>query len=199
MPLLIAVQDPRTGKWEQNEPLLPILDQPLTLSHTSLVGRQIYMVSCADDDSHSLIQVSQGGIDVEQVSLRVVASIGWQEVAKLEHKQTHELTAFTDRSLVPRHLRFAHDRIDYGMRRCRLCQELVSALDISKHVLAHTPDELAQWPGGIRGFVSFFASSLKKSRQRVQRYPRLYRYMAGEPAKILAELQRLLAARANLN
>lgn len=174
MPLRIEID--RDGEWILVNYLLPG-DQPGSMSDTNLLlGRTVILFQCGSDDKSSLIVRSHAGIDATQGMLRTITSLPGEAdiLATLTHGQYHDMKVMTDVSPAPRTVRFSHHEIDYGTRRCLICDQTFSATIFGQHVIAH-PDEVieARWPGGARGMLEAMAESLETSIAAARDYPRI--------------------------
>lgn len=108
-PLEIETQHPQTKSWIKIGEV-KTGDSPGTISDNTPQGRQIYLFSCKDDDSGSVIYRSKFGMDVDLSNTsRLVNNLtGFETVKELSKGESFEMTIKTDRSPEPRDIRFTH-------------------------------------------------------------------------------------------
>ncbi len=84
-------------------------EQPGSLSQNLPDGvREIYLFSCSPDNSHSLIQKSTGGMDMEISELRALVTTDLETVAELHANESYTLDLLTDKGTSRRAVRFTH-------------------------------------------------------------------------------------------
>lgn len=173
MPLICETQNGQ-GPWREFNQLIPG-DRAASISHWNALGlRQVYLLVCEPDDSLSTLFCSRFGIDTELPgSLREVSSAGYEMVRQIKDGEMYERQFLTDRSLVPRRLRFRHLTIRFGQRRCLLCGADQPANLFGGHVSEHSEEELLQWPGGIPGLLKYYRRSVRASIAQAQGFPRV--------------------------
>lgn len=106
MPLQLQMHFPSQGGWTTvGVQDLHALDG--TMSHNGPAGREIYRFRCCG--SHSEIERSVGGADLEVSVLRRVDSLGYETVARLTPEAPDlEFWLKTDRMPQPARFRFHH-------------------------------------------------------------------------------------------
>lgn len=151
MPLILESLDVADG----DEPLVinhhVPAELPGSLSNFSpLLGRQIILFECSLDDTTSTICVSRSGTDTDIDQMRMVdVDLGALDVVRELHDgESHDMTIFTDGSIVPIHIRFRHQKVDFGQRSCPVCETEVPTNIFGHHITEHiNRNEL---PAGIR-------------------------------------------------
>ncbi|MEK7182805.1 MAG: hypothetical protein AAB694_01460 [Patescibacteria group bacterium] len=109
-PLSLEAYNPDKNSWITLDEIKP-LDRPGSISDNRPDGeRDIYLLECAPDDSHSTIYRSKLGVDVDLTSqIRSVTSASGLEVIKeLKKGESFEMDVKTDRSSQPSRIRFTH-------------------------------------------------------------------------------------------
>lgn len=195
MPLIVEVWDELKSCWRELNQITPG-DIPCSLSHFSITeGRQIVLYECAPDDTCSRINISLSGFDVEsQGGLRGVGTVAGQtrRIAELKDGEAHVMMVFTDNMLVAHKIRFFHRKIDFGARVCPLCSQAIATQEFARHAEDHGPYEMANWPGGIPGYMKFLRDSLKESIRRSEGFPGVQ-----EPLKYALETMNQFERRLN--
>lgn len=107
----LVVEVLRDGTWIQIgvAPRLPEgqLDGGATVSHNEEAGRQIYWFACHGE--YSVIRRSRLGVDLEAGEMRIVTSVGFEEVARLDADHPDaDFWIRTDRMPAARRFRFRH-------------------------------------------------------------------------------------------
>lgn len=104
-PLLFEIYDGRT--WREIARLSPT-DRPGSLSDNKPGRRDVYYFACSKDDSHSMVNCSDAGIDAEQGMTREIYSIGGSTVATLRKGDPHYEMEITTPKGSKRKIRFSH-------------------------------------------------------------------------------------------
>jgi hypothetical protein len=80
----------------------------------------------------------------------------------------------TDSMIAPHKFRFRHIKIDFGTRHCLICEREIPAQRFGIHALQeHSPEEMAEWPGGQAEFLAHLRRSLNESVKRAKGFPRV--------------------------
>jgi hypothetical protein len=88
---------------------------PGSFSHNPKSGpRDIFMVACARDDSHSMIWRSPGGVDIAKGGVREIIGFedlaAWPVVKRIEPGEAYDLTLRPDNRQTEITIRFTHVR-----------------------------------------------------------------------------------------
>jgi hypothetical protein len=103
----LLVEIGREGRWAPIGELRQG-DEPGSMSNVVTGRREIIAFRC--EGTHSVIERSKGGVDFElNGSLRMVSSLGFDELARLEPRETYECDVQTDSMGTPARLRFTHE------------------------------------------------------------------------------------------
>jgi hypothetical protein len=106
-PLSLETYSPDAKKWLRVGLIGPGAP-PGSVSDNRDGRRDVYVFSCASDNSHSVIQRSVAGVDREIGPLRAVTSVGAETVKVLKTGETYEMEVRTDMGREPRRIRFRH-------------------------------------------------------------------------------------------
>lgn len=107
-PLSLEIYNPKTGGWKEVGRLGPG-KRPGSISDNRPDGRRdVYVFSCAEDNSHSAIQRSAAGIDGATEQLRAISTVGAEIVKVLHAGETYEMNVKTDVGKQTLRIRFRH-------------------------------------------------------------------------------------------
>lgn len=107
-PLNVEVYNAQRNEWIRAGEVKPG-DPPGSISQNKPDGsREVYLFQCEPDDKSSVIYRSEAGIDVANPQIRVIDSVGLEEVARLTEAESHTISVKTDVSDARRVIRFTH-------------------------------------------------------------------------------------------
>jgi hypothetical protein len=198
MPLIFEIWDAENAVWKERGQIIPG-DQPGSVSNfTVLGGREIIIFACDLEDDSSGIYKSAAGVDVGFQNLRAMESIPGQRklLKELKDGDEFEMSALTDRALVPVRLKFRHQKIDFGKRHCLLCEQEVPANSFGAHIFGHPLEEIADWPGGQTELLKHLRRSINESIKRAKGFPRIQEQLK-QSMKLINGLEKRLKARYN--
>jgi hypothetical protein len=81
---------------------------PGSISNNTPEGREVLRFWFAD--GYSVVERSIGGADTEVGEARLITTLGFEPVARLEDGETYEFDMRTDRMTSAMHVRFRHER-----------------------------------------------------------------------------------------
>lgn len=196
MPLICEIKN-KQGCWQEINQLLPG-DMPTSISHWSTMGeREIYILMCEPDDSHSSILKAIGDVEINPSSATsYIAALNVQLEQEIRNGDLIERTFLTDQSLTARELRFRHVTIDFELRTCLVCGQNFSTAFMTIHISDHTKEELDSWGSETLALLRFCRTSLIDSLAPATGFPRVQKQIQ-DLLTAVEESRRNLVIRSN--